>query len=204
MNLNPVSMDLRGTFLESRIYRNDGDAFGVITRYEAGSVHFYAFRYRAGSGWDSPDNPYTFAFNITTRSRIAAYRGAHAVGTLFAPQGGTAQLTSLLYNGVSWWETLLDVPSDYPAFFQEMEADGGEALLVFEAEEFVGANYGIWATWLRNLPGDLDSDCDVDLADLGILLASYGRDAGGDVDGDGDTDLSDLAILLANYGQTCP
>ncbi|MFG0253152.1 MAG: hypothetical protein ACF8NJ_09795 [Phycisphaerales bacterium JB038] len=48
--------------------------------------------------------------------------------------------------------------------------------------------------------GDLDGDGDVDQADLGILLASYGKDAGGDLDGDGDTDQADLGILLANYG----
>jgi hypothetical protein len=48
--------------------------------------------------------------------------------------------------------------------------------------------------------GDLDGDGDVDLSDLGILLAAYGVDDGGDLDGDGDTDLSDLGILLANYG----
>jgi probable HAF family extracellular repeat protein len=48
--------------------------------------------------------------------------------------------------------------------------------------------------------GDLDGDGDVDQADLGILLASYGVDDGGDLDGDGDTDQADLGILLANYG----
>jgi hypothetical protein len=87
---------------------------------------------------------------------------------------------------------------------QEIKADQGEPLLVFEGEEFVGDNFGIWATWLRNLPGDLDDDGDVDLSDLATLLASYNLDEGGDVDGDGDTDLSDLAGLLANYGQECP
>jgi pimeloyl-ACP methyl ester carboxylesterase len=51
-----------------------------------------------------------------------------------------------------------------------------------------------------SVPGDLDGDGDVDLADLGILLASYDIDDGGDLDGDGDTDLADLGILLANYG----
>jgi aminopeptidase N len=49
-------------------------------------------------------------------------------------------------------------------------------------------------------PGDLDGDGDVDLADLGILLASFEVDDGGDLDGDGDTDLSDLGILLASFG----
>jgi hypothetical protein len=52
--------------------------------------------------------------------------------------------------------------------------------------------------------GDFDSDGDVDLADLSILLADYGCTSPGpcvaDIDGDGDTDLGDLSILLSNYG----
>lgn len=181
-----------------------GDAFGVITRYESGPNRFYAFRYRVGSGWDEPDNPYTSGMNISTRARINFYRGAHAVATLYGLDDGNDQLISLLYNGVSWLPGLLDVPQEWPAFFQEIEDDRGESLLVLEAEELVGANYGIWASWLRNLAGDLDGDCDVDLSDLAILLASYNVDNGGDIDGDGDTDLSDLALLLANYGRVCP
>ncbi len=57
--------------------------------------------------------------------------------------------------------------------------------------------------------GDLDGDCDVDLADLAQLLGNYGATSGmayedGDLDADGDVDLSDLAGLLAVYGTTCP
>jgi hypothetical protein len=57
--------------------------------------------------------------------------------------------------------------------------------------------------------GDLDYDCDVDLADLAGLLANYGITSGatyeqGDIDADGDVDLADLATLLANYGAPCP
>jgi len=52
-------------------------------------------------------------------------------------------------------------------------------------------------------PGDLDLDGDVDHADLGILLASWGIDGGGDLDGDDDTDHADLGIFLANWGRTC-
>ena len=56
------------------------------------------------------------------------------------------------------------------------------------------------------IPGDLDGDGDVDLADLAQLLAHYGMSEGatyedGDLDGDGDVDLSDLAELLAHYGE---
>ena len=55
------------------------------------------------------------------------------------------------------------------------------------------------------LPGDLDHDGDVDLADLAQLLGHYG-DTGdvsyedGDIDSDGDVDLADLAELLGHYG----
>ena len=53
-------------------------------------------------------------------------------------------------------------------------------------------------------PGDLDADWDVDLADLGILLAAFGRTDEGDIDCNGETDLADLGILLAHFGETCP
>jgi hypothetical protein len=63
----------------------------------------------------------------------------------------------------------------------------------------------------RLLDGDLDYDGDVDLADLGYLLAPYGccegnpcYDPVADIDGDGCVGLADLGILLAYYGQTCP
>jgi hypothetical protein len=51
--------------------------------------------------------------------------------------------------------------------------------------------------------GDLNQDGLRDLADLGILLASFQVDGGGDIDGDGDTDLSDLGALLAHFGEPC-
>lgn len=45
--------------------------------------------------------------------------------------------------------------------------------------------------------GDLTQDGFVDQEDLGVLLASYGVDADGDVDGDCDTDIADLAYFLS-------
>ena len=57
------------------------------------------------------------------------------------------------------------------------------------------------------VPGDVDGDGDVDLSDLGALLAAYGYCDGhprynpaADFDGNGCIELADLAILLANYG----
>lgn len=58
------------------------------------------------------------------------------------------------------------------------------------------------------LPGDLDGDCDVDIADLAQMLSNYGTPdptaQDGDLDGDGDVDIVDLAALLSSYGDPCP
>ena len=57
------------------------------------------------------------------------------------------------------------------------------------------------------LTGDLNCDCVVNLADLGILLADFGCMTGscvGDLNGDGYTDLADLGILLSVFGSSCP
>lgn len=59
-------------------------------------------------------------------------------------------------------------------------------------------------TW----PGDLDGDRAVQLADLAILLAHFGRSQGatyadGDINGDGAVALDDLSILLAFFGRAC-
>lgn len=53
------------------------------------------------------------------------------------------------------------------------------------------------------IPGDLDNDGDVDLADLAMMLSNFGCNTPpcvADINGDGQTDLGDLAILLANFG----
>jgi len=59
----------------------------------------------------------------------------------------------------------------------------------------------------ESIPGDLNGDGYVDQADLGILLADWGRTGGecpGDCDDNRDTDRSDLGILLAHWGEGCP
>ncbi len=56
-------------------------------------------------------------------------------------------------------------------------------------------------------PGDVDGDGDVDLSDLGAILAAFGSCVGdatylaaADFDDSGCIDLSDLGLLLANFG----
>ncbi len=58
------------------------------------------------------------------------------------------------------------------------------------------------------LPGDLDEDGVVDLADLARLMSRYGTAepeyTDGDIDADGDVDFRDLVWLLDNFGQMMP
>lgn len=59
--------------------------------------------------------------------------------------------------------------------------------------------------------GDVDSDSDIDLTDLSLLLAAFGTCTGNgqynpdaDFDTSGCVDLSDLSVQLAVFGTTCP
>lgn len=57
------------------------------------------------------------------------------------------------------------------------------------------------------LSGDTDLSGNVDITDLGNLLANYGATSGktwlqGDTDANGSVDMTDLGNLLANYGST--
>jgi hypothetical protein len=81
-----------------------------------------------------------------------------------------------------------------------------------------GTSFGLWdesdGTFTiesSGLVGDLDNDGDVDLGDLGILLAAYGSCTGdhnysevADIDNSGCVDLADLGFLLAHYGESLP
>jgi hypothetical protein len=81
-----------------------------------------------------------------------------------------------------------------------------------ERLDLAGTNYWVdTVSVLLNqggrLPGDVDDDNDVDLADLAGLLGAYGTcegdpdyDPNADFDADGCVDLSDLLTLLNNYG----
>ena len=53
----------------------------------------------------------------------------------------------------------------------------------------------------------IGGDCDVDLADLALMLGEFGTASctgcAADLDGDGDVDLTDLAAMLSAFGNLC-
>ncbi|MEM1013845.1 MAG: serine hydrolase [Planctomycetota bacterium] len=101
------------------------------------------------------------------------------------------------FGAVPW----IDIENEYYGIFlidnsYQAVDDLTDALRAFSADVINAA---------PDRAGDADRDGDVDLADFGILRASFGTFPGrfveGDLDGDTDVDLSDFAILRANFGQ---
>lgn len=75
-------------------------------------------------------------------------------------------------------------------------------------DNFYAMNWPNFDADFGPIPGDLNVDGCVDLADLSTLLTNFGLSGGvsyfdGDLDGDADVDLADLTILLSNYLRGC-
>jgi hypothetical protein len=134
------------------------------------------------------------------------------------------QTLSISTDGTSWselWDNGTSEVSDNTwmdeAFDIASHADGEATVYVRWSHQVTSSGAWAYSGWniddveiwgiplnVDDCPADLNGDDVVDLADLGILLASYNADGGGDIDGDGDTDLADLGEMLAMYGQPCP
>jgi len=55
------------------------------------------------------------------------------------------------------------------------------------------------------LTSDLNNDCQVDTADLGVLIGQFGTDAEqGDLNDDDVVDTADLGLLIQQFGFVCP
>ncbi|MFU8828904.1 MAG: GC-type dockerin domain-anchored protein, partial [Phycisphaerales bacterium] len=53
----------------------------------------------------------------------------------------------------------------------------------------------------QSIPGDVNGDGVVDLADLNLVLANFGQETSeGDANGDGFVDLADLNLVLSAFG----
>jgi hypothetical protein len=158
------------------------------------------FAFAVGSGRrmyvvniSDPENPVL----IATLDNLPASPGAISVAGRFA------------YLGLGYYGLLVVDISDpaNPTMCGKYRTPGWGVDLAAQGRliYFTSAAYGLWI-FSRGPLGDLDEDNDVDLADLGLLLADFGCSGGeciGDVNADGETALLDLQILLDNFGRTC-
>jgi Domain of unknown function (DUF5122) beta-propeller len=120
----------------------------------------------------------------------------------FTLAGGTSANRVARWNGTNW----RPLGSGTNATALAMTISDGDLIVGGEFDSAGGAFAGHWARWGTFLPGDLDGDGAVGLADLSRLLPHFGQSGGpaladGNIDGDEDVDLTDLAILLGHFGE---
>ena len=177
---------------------NGNDFCGYIIGYSGCST--FPIRYRQGFGWEFLGGcaTTTSATAINDRGDTLSYYYTTASGVTLVPEG-YFMLGSLIDASQGEW------------YVQWGGANGINNARQIVAAARQGANGPIGAILMTPLnagaPGDLDGDGDVDQADLGILLAAFGRCSGdegfnpaADIDGDGCVGQGDLGILLANFG----
>jgi hypothetical protein len=118
-------------------------------------------------------------------------------------------------GGRTWHLVVRELPATATSFAWRLPASTGipdvRVRVIARDQRFQNsaADSGVFAITPSDgtVPGDVDGDGDVDLADLSMLLTAFGSctgdpdyNAGADFNNSGCVDLSDLAVLLANFG----
>jgi hypothetical protein len=172
---------------------------------------------RAVIHFDPPnDDTLRFHFNLSAAEAYPITQFRYSTGIYQQDgEGSRSVQLEVLFNDVSvdlTWLTEGDLYTSSP--FDAGSVDAIEGANVLTVRQVGGDAQ--WSNFdfhrletkvLPPIPGDLDTDGDVDLSDLAALLAVYGTcdgdaayDPAADLDGSGCVDLSDLAALLSYYG----
>jgi hypothetical protein len=166
---------------------------------------YYNSRILNASSWNPGSvftSPGVITFNQSWTDNYNATHGLVDIVCTFVGQGtfnGTTTLATVYFKVKSFGTTalhlqntsLLDNSTPFPQEIPHTTTDGT-------------VNAG-------GIPGDINGDSKVSLADLVILALAYGSKPGdpgwnpnADIDGNGKVGLTDLVILATHYGQHYP
>lgn len=175
------------------------DALGGEQVTRGNGTHFTLTGYSSNILFDDLDNPANSNDSLMGSSSPQPKEYITAPGDsgggLYVESGGT-RLAGVHSIGVSYDGS---TNSDYGDLSGSTRLDG---LWTKSGKTFT---FNDWISSYITVPGDADSDFDVDLSDLGMLATHYGISSGGhwnfgDFDLDGDVDLADLGSLATHYG----
>lgn len=165
-----------------------------LSGYNAGDLTFSYWRWYSNSAGASP-NADVFVIDISDDGG-ATWTNLETVG----PDGGQV-------NG-GWFQNVFD-PADFVSLTDSVmlrfiASDEGDGSLVEAAIDGLRVDAETCVDGSPDCPGDVNGSLSVDLADLNLVLASFGQTTDqGDTNGDGVVDLADLNTVLGAFGNTC-
>jgi hypothetical protein len=141
-------------------------------------------------------SPISGTVHVVTTAKKGDTSGGDGVTYILYFNGGIEQTANIAFNdttGVTFTQNFTVVPGDTIDF----AVSAGPA----RASAFDSTTYTAVVVVPPGLFGDINVDCAVDGADLGLLLAAWGPCAGcpEDLNGDGEVDGADLGLLLASW-----
>jgi len=196
--------DLPGGLFYALGFAISGDG-SIIAGEAISDFGWEAFRWTAETGLQSLDPNVavfasSFAHGISADGAVIVGSATHVGGAnTWTERHGFRGIKNMLEN-----EHGLDL-TGWTLITAESISDDKQTIVGY------GTNpTGDLEAWVARLPapcpGDANADFEVNIADLGIVLAQFGQTGAalaGDFNGDLSVNISDLAIVLMHFGTSC-